>query len=163
LSEGDRRRFVGERLSRCTVHVGDQRKIVSALVELVRRVRAQRSSTSPPTTTTGPLPRSRPASVPVRSRGETPAPAPSSNPRPHSGALPRRGEPGSSIAAAVAAATAPTAPAMSPVSAALPASHRQDDSQLLLAARGTREQSTEPQLARSSRELGSGSIRPSQL
>jgi PilZ domain len=41
LTEADRGRFVGERLARCTVHVGDQRKIVNALVELVRRVRDQ--------------------------------------------------------------------------------------------------------------------------
>ncbi|HEX4416647.1 MAG TPA: hypothetical protein VH165_02055 [Kofleriaceae bacterium] len=44
LSEGDRRRFVAERLVRCTEHVGDQRKIVGALVELVRRVRNQKSA-----------------------------------------------------------------------------------------------------------------------
>lgn len=48
LSEGDRRRFLGERLANCTVHVADQRKIVSALVELVRRVRAQKGVTTPP-------------------------------------------------------------------------------------------------------------------
>jgi hypothetical protein len=41
LSEHDRGRFVGDRLAKCTVHVGDQRKIVNALFELVRRVRAQ--------------------------------------------------------------------------------------------------------------------------
>jgi len=40
LVEADRGRFVGERLAKCTVHVGDQRRIVSALVELVRRVRS---------------------------------------------------------------------------------------------------------------------------
>ncbi|HEU4731817.1 MAG TPA: hypothetical protein VFT22_28175 [Kofleriaceae bacterium] len=48
LSEGDRRRFLGERLSKCTVHVGDQPRIVAALVELVRRVRSQKVVASPP-------------------------------------------------------------------------------------------------------------------
>lgn len=47
LSEGDRRRFLGDRLSQCTEHVGDQRKVVSALVELVRRVRGHRTTTPP--------------------------------------------------------------------------------------------------------------------
>src|SRR5215470_15619182 len=41
LSEGDRRRFVVDRLAACTVHVSDQRTVVAALVELVRRVRGQ--------------------------------------------------------------------------------------------------------------------------
>jgi len=46
LMEADRGRFVSERLAKCTLHVGDQRRIVSALVELVRRVRSsgQRST-----------------------------------------------------------------------------------------------------------------------
>src|ERR1051325_11711950 len=48
LSEGDRRRFVVDRLAGCTVHVSDQRKVVASLVELVRRVRSQRSMTNPP-------------------------------------------------------------------------------------------------------------------
>ena len=74
LSDGDRRRFVGERLARCTVHVGDQRKIVGALVELVRRVRGQKPSTSPPSAT-GTIPpdgtRARAGVVPARPRRET--------------------------------------------------------------------------------------------
>src|SRR5256885_1468013 len=37
LSEGDRRRFVVDRLASCSVHVADQRTVVAALVELVRR------------------------------------------------------------------------------------------------------------------------------
>ena len=49
LSEGDRRRFVGERLASCTMHVGEQRRVVSALVELVRRVRLQRAASRPQT------------------------------------------------------------------------------------------------------------------
>jgi hypothetical protein len=61
LSDGDRRRFVGERLASCTVHVGDQRKVVAALVELVRRVRAQKASSSESTGLPPLLPRSRPA------------------------------------------------------------------------------------------------------
>ncbi|HET7502984.1 MAG TPA: hypothetical protein VFK02_18315 [Kofleriaceae bacterium] len=58
LSEGDRRRFVGDRLSKCTVHVGDQRRIVGALVELVRRVRSQKLVTS--STLIEPMPGVRP-------------------------------------------------------------------------------------------------------
>ncbi|MGN6108939.1 MAG: PilZ domain-containing protein [Kofleriaceae bacterium] len=66
LSEGDRRRFLGERLERCTVHVVDQRNVVGALGELVRRLRELRSR---PGTT-------RPPSVPaaratMRPRGTT--------------------------------------------------------------------------------------------
>src|ERR1700760_4665599 len=45
LSDAERRRFVRERLARCTERVTDQRKLVGALIELVRRVRAQRSPT----------------------------------------------------------------------------------------------------------------------
>jgi len=76
LSEGDRGRFVGERLARCTVHVGDQRKIVSALVELVRRVRGPqpKATASPPRleAASTPAPRPHPAVVPlVRTRGDT--------------------------------------------------------------------------------------------
>ena len=47
LSERDRGRFVGDRLAKCTLHVGDQRKIVNALFELVRRVRAQHQKPVP--------------------------------------------------------------------------------------------------------------------
>lgn len=72
LSEGDRRRFVGDRLAACTVHVADQRKVVGALVELVRRVRGQKSPTSPPALEATLLPRARPAIAPkVRARVET--------------------------------------------------------------------------------------------
>lgn len=49
LSEGDRRRFLGERLSRCKIQVSEQRKVVAALTELVRRVReAKAKQTQPP-------------------------------------------------------------------------------------------------------------------
>src|SRR4029077_5762390 len=44
LSEGDRRRFVGERLARCTLQIGEQHHVTSALTELVRRVREARHS-----------------------------------------------------------------------------------------------------------------------
>ena len=76
LSEGDRRRFVGERLASCTMHVGEQRTIVGALVELVRRVRGQKQSSRPPSAPThdgGQLvPRARAAVVaPPRPRGDT--------------------------------------------------------------------------------------------
>ena len=72
LSDGDRRRFVTHRLASCTVHVGDQRKVVAALVELVRLVRSQKPSTSPPALEATLLPRSRRTTVPpVRARVET--------------------------------------------------------------------------------------------
>ncbi|MGE0870297.1 MAG: PilZ domain-containing protein [Kofleriaceae bacterium] len=45
LSEGERRRFLGERLQRCTIFVGDQRRVTSALTELVRRIRDVRAGT----------------------------------------------------------------------------------------------------------------------
>ncbi|MGE3456079.1 MAG: PilZ domain-containing protein, partial [Kofleriaceae bacterium] len=45
LSEGERRRFLGERLQRCTIFVGDQRRVSSALTELVRRIRDVRAGT----------------------------------------------------------------------------------------------------------------------
>jgi hypothetical protein len=72
LSEGDRRRFIGDRLAGCTVHVGNQRKVVDALIELVRRVRAQKGGTSPPALEATLLPRARPAVAPkVRARVDT--------------------------------------------------------------------------------------------
>lgn len=72
LSEGDRRRFVGDRLAACTVHVPEQRTVVAALVELVRRVRAQKQGTSPPALEATLLPRPRTAMAPkVRARVET--------------------------------------------------------------------------------------------
>src|SRR5215467_12688124 len=71
LSEGDRRRFVGERLAKCTLHIGDQRTVVGALVELVRLVRSQRgTTTTPPAEIITPPPRGRPVSVPGRPRTE---------------------------------------------------------------------------------------------
>lgn len=48
LSEADRGRFVRDRLAKCTAHVGDQRQVVRALVELVRRVRGQQPTASSP-------------------------------------------------------------------------------------------------------------------
>lgn len=72
LSEGDRRRFVGDRLASCTMHVGEQCKVVVALVELVRRVRARKPSTSPPALEATLLPRARLAVAPkVRARVQT--------------------------------------------------------------------------------------------
>lgn len=44
LTEGDRKRFLGERLQRCSIHVTAQRTAVSALTELVRYLREQRPS-----------------------------------------------------------------------------------------------------------------------
>ena len=72
LSDGDRRRFVVDRLAGCTVHVADQRKVVAALVELVRRLRGAKPSTSPPALEATLLPRAKPAIAPtVRARVET--------------------------------------------------------------------------------------------
>jgi hypothetical protein len=72
LSEGDRRRFVADRLAACTVHVANQHKVLDALIELVRRVRAQKGGTSPPALEATLLPRPRPAIAPtVRARVET--------------------------------------------------------------------------------------------
>lgn len=39
LSRGDRRRFLEERLTRCTLRVENQRNVVGALVELVKKIR----------------------------------------------------------------------------------------------------------------------------
>ncbi len=39
LSDSERRRFLGERLARCTLTVSDQRSVIGALIELSRRVR----------------------------------------------------------------------------------------------------------------------------
>ena len=72
LSEGDRRRFVGDRLAACTVHIADQRTVVAALIELVRQLRSTKPTTSPPALEATLLPRSRPALAPkVRARVET--------------------------------------------------------------------------------------------
>ena len=46
LSEGDRKRFLTERLARCVLTVEDARHVTSALTELVRRIREQRTSKS---------------------------------------------------------------------------------------------------------------------
>ncbi|HEY4244004.1 MAG TPA: PilZ domain-containing protein [Kofleriaceae bacterium] len=81
LSEGDRRRFLGERLARCTVAVGDQRDVVGTLSHLVRRLRTR----TPP-----PLPR--PLTEPILltpprgTRTDIPKPRPTS---PHIIARPR--------------------------------------------------------------------------
>jgi hypothetical protein len=48
LSEGERRRFLTERLTRCTLQVQSQRSAVGALVELVRKLRDQRNGSRPP-------------------------------------------------------------------------------------------------------------------
>lgn len=44
LTEGDRKRFLGDRLQRCSIHVTAQRTAVGALTELVRYLRDQRPS-----------------------------------------------------------------------------------------------------------------------
>lgn len=47
LSEGDRKRFLTERLARCVLTVEDAHHVTSALTELVRRIREQRGSKQP--------------------------------------------------------------------------------------------------------------------
>ncbi|MCX5747273.1 MAG: PilZ domain-containing protein [Proteobacteria bacterium] len=44
LSEGDRRRFVGDRLSRCTLQIDNQRSVIGVLGEVVRLVREARAT-----------------------------------------------------------------------------------------------------------------------
>jgi hypothetical protein len=48
LSEGERTRFLGERLSRCTLHLNYARSVVGALSELVRRIKDQRAPRAQP-------------------------------------------------------------------------------------------------------------------
>src|SRR5664279_6481068 len=48
LSDGERRRFLTERLTRCTLQVHSQRNAVAALVELVRKLRDDRKAMPPP-------------------------------------------------------------------------------------------------------------------
>ena len=47
LSEGERRRFLTERLTRCTLQVQSQRNAIGALVELVRKLRDERNKPAP--------------------------------------------------------------------------------------------------------------------
>ena len=48
LSEGERRRFLTERLTRCTLQVQSQRNAMGALVELVKKLREERTGSRPP-------------------------------------------------------------------------------------------------------------------
>lgn len=57
LSPGDRKRFLGERLARCTLHVRDQRGVLNTLSELVKRLREQRSQKPPAVPAARGLPR----------------------------------------------------------------------------------------------------------
>ena len=61
LSDGERRRFLTERLTRCTVQIQTQRSAIGALSELVRRLRDQRTGSRPP---------------PFKERGDTNDPVP---------------------------------------------------------------------------------------
>ena len=61
LSDGERRRFLTERLTRCTVQIQTQRSAIGALSELVRRLRDQRTGSRPP---------------PFKERGDTSDPVP---------------------------------------------------------------------------------------
>ena len=76
LTDGDRRRFVGERLARCTIQVGAQRHVASALTELVRRVREQKANVRPSMIASAPISRTTPPPVPSKTahpypRGDT--------------------------------------------------------------------------------------------
>lgn len=57
LSEGERARFLGERLARCTLHVTDARSVVGALSDLVRRIKEHR------------MPRAAPPPIPNLAKG----------------------------------------------------------------------------------------------
>jgi hypothetical protein len=48
LAESERRRFLTERLARCTITVDDQRTVVSAVTELARRIREAKKIGAPP-------------------------------------------------------------------------------------------------------------------
>ncbi len=89
LSDGDRRRFLLERLSRCTVQIDDQRNVVGALTELVRQLKehkgqpgatAKRPPANPMTPRTATT--ERPLSVHVKStRDDLPSREPPPLPR----------------------------------------------------------------------------------
>jgi hypothetical protein len=64
LSEGERKRFLLERLSRCTVQIDDQRNVVGALTELVRQLKEQKG------TVVGTMPK-RPPANPMTPRTAT--------------------------------------------------------------------------------------------
>src|SRR4051812_31541834 len=75
LSEGDRRRFVADRLAGCTVHVANQRKVLDALIELVRRGGAPKGGGRPPPPGGAPPPPPPPPPPPQgRPPGRPPAP-----------------------------------------------------------------------------------------
>lgn len=57
LSDGDRKRFLAERLARCTMVVADQRGVINTLTDLVKRLREQRSPKPPPVPSARGLPR----------------------------------------------------------------------------------------------------------
>ncbi len=56
LAEGDRRRFLSERLTRCSLHVGDRTEVIDALIEIARRIREHKATTARATMTLGALP-----------------------------------------------------------------------------------------------------------
>lgn len=64
LSEGERARFLAERLPRCTIRVTNQPNPIATLTELVRKIKASRSPAVPP-----PIPPARMRSV--QPRGDT--------------------------------------------------------------------------------------------
>lgn len=76
LTQGDRTRFLTERLARCAISVTDQPGVVDALHELVRRIREHKAATSRPAVL---------GAVPVRPSSVPP-------PIPAARALPARGD-----------------------------------------------------------------------
>jgi len=71
LTQGDRHRFLGERLARCTLQVGEHGGVVSTLGELVRRIRELKSNASRVTRPTSPPP-ARAARGLMRTDGDAP-------------------------------------------------------------------------------------------
>ena len=82
LSEGDRKRFLSERLARCVLTVEDAHHVTSALTELVRRIREQRVSHRMPIPTSLPtVADAADAMLPLPKRPSSPRP-PSPSPPP---------------------------------------------------------------------------------
>jgi hypothetical protein len=78
MTEAERRRYLSERITRCTQKVKDQRSVVAALTELVRRLR-EAKSIGAPRTIAAPLP-TQPPPIPVRARGTRDEVTPSGGP-----------------------------------------------------------------------------------
>jgi hypothetical protein len=79
LSDGERKRFLGERLARCTIQVTYQRNVIGALTELVRKVKEQRVPSPTGVLKAMPTPKT-PPPIPMAARrparGDTADPVP---------------------------------------------------------------------------------------